>query len=109
MNPDDKLKAAALDYLKDAYHEEMPYVSSLQSFLAGAAYRDPEIKALLEIVSIQRKTLEWYTKECQVCACELVGGDGAPSGFLPYNENWERASQAITATDEKLKSIGVEI
>ncbi len=75
-------------------------------FLAGAAYiRETEIKALLEIVKMQKDALEyrrWHDDDCadlkenfnsyEVCEC------GASA-----------AKQAITATDEKLKSMGMEI
>jgi len=59
---DTKLKEAALEYSKDAYHADMPFTSALQAFLAGAAYRDPEIKALLEIVKLAVEALEFYSK-----------------------------------------------
>lgn len=37
----------------------------------------------------------WYIENCEVVRFELVGGDGAPSGYLPYNYDWKQLEKAL--------------
>ena len=62
MNPDDKLKEAAEKYAERIFNTLEAADARARSFLAGAAYiRETEVKALLEIVKMQRRALEVST------------------------------------------------
>jgi len=101
MNHDDKLKEAAENYVLsltdkwEMFGEILANISH-DSFSAGAAYRDHEIKALLEIIKMQREALDLSTTSSCI-------GD-----HFVFKCKCARC-KAITATDEKLKELGVEI
>lgn len=86
---DTKLKEA-INVARDKYVNGQ-YAEYL-AFLAGASYRDPEIKELLDIVQSQRQTLLLLSKH-------------EPS----WCDDFIRAKVAITATDQRLKELGVKI
>ena len=67
------------------------------AFQAGFDYRD---KLDHEALSVAVEALEWYTKNADVCFYELAGGDGAPTGYLPYPGNWDRAENALAKIRE---------
>ncbi len=71
------------------------------AFIKGYDFRDAEVAELRaqlkikdEALSVAVKALEYYMDNCAVCAYELAGGDGAPSGYIPYDERWVKATQA---------------
>lgn len=107
MNHDDKLKEAAEKYAhKKAGNNYLDKQRYAFGFLAGAAYRDPEIKALLEIVKIQREALKFYTRDDP---WYYIGYKPWKHGIEGYESLRDQAHKAIISTDEKLKSMGVEI
>lgn len=54
-----------------------------------------EIDKLKSDLDLAIEALEWYMENCEVCAYELMGGDGAPSGYLPYDEKWTKAKETL--------------
>jgi hypothetical protein len=43
----------------------------------------------------------YYVENCELICYEPVGGDGAPTGYLPYPMEWTAAKQALESWSAK--------
>jgi hypothetical protein len=67
----------------------------------GIITLEKEITSLRESLELAVEGLEYIEKYCELVRYEWVGGDGAPSGHLPYAQDMKFISEALATIKAK--------
>jgi hypothetical protein len=79
---------------------------SFENAMSEYQYKlDKENATLRECLKEATKDLEYIYKNCELCEYELVGGDGAPSGYLPYPHDMKFIAETLAKIKSKMGDV----
>jgi hypothetical protein len=86
----------------DELKEELDETISHEQINAALCAKDVEIEKLKALLDKAVDDLSYIEKNCELICYELIGGDGAPSGHLPYPQDMEFIRKTLTEIKKEM-------